>query len=135
MANSGRSVRLDTIAPQAGVVAEMPIVNPDRITPPCFDVKFHDVFLRLPEALIPPTSSNTASQWKGKASFTVRDGSGRAVQVQMANRVVFAQRAAGGKPWDRSVHGTPQLPFSFASTIEEAWATFKEKLGGWDGAV
>jgi hypothetical protein len=101
-------------------------VDPNRVVPANFAVDTHQAYLALPAAALPSPDAKLV----GKSNYTIRDRSGRVVQVHLANRVFFAKKITDGEAWDRSKDGSPQI--SWGSDVSAAWDAMVSKIGGWD---
>ena len=96
-----------------------------RVVPPNFSMELHQIYLRLPECVMPADGAKLT----GKSNYTITSSEKSAVQVQLSNKCFFIVRIAGA-PWPKT-SGSPNVAWARFSSIEEAWAHTVEKVGGW----
>jgi hypothetical protein len=112
---------------RAWCLDDLPVVDESRVVPANFDMKVHTAYLRLPSVCLPVEGASL----KGKMNYTIYDETGRAVQVQLDNRVFFIKKSEGKVVWDRKLLGSPQVTWSAAGSMDEVWDVVVGKMGGW----
>ncbi len=127
MVSSGGQASLTNPAEKAKpwTVEDLPL-HEGRLVPANFNLQYHPVYVRLPEACMPTPGQRLV----GNNNYTVFSTSKSAIQVQLAHTCLFVTKI-GGKPWPKD-QGSPNVSFTKFPNLEEAWACAVAKAGGWD---